>query len=50
LSLLLTFGLAMVIEQSLRMIFGATPLPGWCAQGCRTRTWSALSASRCSPT
>src|SRR3712207_5268644 len=27
LSLLLTFGLAMVIEQSLRMIFGATPLP-----------------------
>jgi branched-chain amino acid transport system permease protein len=27
LSLLLTFGLAMVIEQSLRMIFGAAPLP-----------------------
>src|ERR687894_2696183 len=27
LGLLLTFGLAMVIEQSLRMIFGATPLP-----------------------
>ena len=27
LSLLLTFGLAMVIEQSLRLIFGATPLP-----------------------
>jgi branched-chain amino acid transport system permease protein len=27
LSLLLTFGLAMVIEQSLRIIFGATPLP-----------------------
>lgn len=25
--LLLTFGLAMVIEQSLRMIFGATPMP-----------------------
>ena len=27
LSLLLTFGLAMVAEQSLRMVFGATPLP-----------------------
>jgi branched-chain amino acid transport system permease protein len=27
LSLLLTFGLAMIIEQSLRMIFGASPLP-----------------------
>jgi branched-chain amino acid transport system permease protein len=27
LSLLLTFGLALVIEQGLRMIFGATPLP-----------------------
>ena len=27
LSLLLTFGLAMIIEQSLRMIFGAAPLP-----------------------
>jgi branched-chain amino acid transport system permease protein len=27
LSLLLTFGLAMVIEQSLRMLFGAAPLP-----------------------
>lgn len=27
LSLLLTFGLAMVIEQSLRMIFGAAPIP-----------------------
>jgi len=27
LSLLLTFGLAMVIEQGLRLIFGATPLP-----------------------
>jgi branched-chain amino acid transport system permease protein len=27
LSLLLTFGLAMVIEQGLRIIFGATPLP-----------------------
>jgi branched-chain amino acid transport system permease protein len=27
LSLLLTFGLAMVIEQSLRIIFGASPLP-----------------------
>jgi branched-chain amino acid transport system permease protein len=27
LSLLLTFGLAMVIEQALRMIFGAAPLP-----------------------
>jgi len=27
LSLLLTFGLAMVAEQSLRLIFGATPLP-----------------------
>ena len=27
LSLLLTFGLAMVIEQTLRMIFGAAPLP-----------------------
>lgn len=27
LSLLLTFGLAMVIEQSLRMAFGATPIP-----------------------
>ena len=27
LSLLLTFGLAMVIEQSLRIVFGATPLP-----------------------
>src|SRR5437588_8596002 len=27
LSLLLTFGLAMVIEQGLRMIFGASPLP-----------------------
>src|ERR1700693_691312 len=27
LSLLLTFGLAMVIEQSLRMVFGASPLP-----------------------
>lgn len=27
LSLLLTFGLAMVIEQSLRMVFGAAPLP-----------------------
>ncbi|MBJ3777563.1 branched-chain amino acid ABC transporter permease [Acuticoccus mangrovi] len=27
LSILLTFGLAMVIEQSLRMIFGAAPLP-----------------------
>src|SRR3954449_2034475 len=27
LSLLLTFGLAMVAEQSLRMIFGASPLP-----------------------
>lgn len=27
LSLLLTFGLAMVIEQSLRMIFGAAPMP-----------------------
>ena len=27
LSLLLTFGLAMVIEQGLRIVFGATPLP-----------------------
>lgn len=27
LSLLLTFGLAMIIEQALRMIFGATPIP-----------------------
>ena len=27
LSLLLTFGLALVIEQGLRMVFGATPLP-----------------------
>ncbi len=27
LSLLLTFGLAMIIEQGLRMIFGATPIP-----------------------
>jgi len=27
LSLLLTFGLAMVIEQSLRILFGAAPLP-----------------------
>src|SRR5918994_6035251 len=27
LSLLLTFGLAMVIEQSLRIVFGASPLP-----------------------
>ena len=27
LSLLLTFGLAMVAEQGLRMIFGASPLP-----------------------
>ena len=27
LSLLLTFGLALVIEQALRMVFGATPLP-----------------------
>src|SRR3984957_10396949 len=27
LSLLLTFGLAMVIEQGLRMVFGASPLP-----------------------
>lgn len=27
LSLLLTFGLAMVLEQALRMIFGATPIP-----------------------
>jgi len=27
LSLLLTFGLAMIIEQGLRMVFGATPLP-----------------------
>ena len=27
LSLLLTFGLAMVVEQGLRMIFGASPLP-----------------------
>jgi len=27
LSLLLTFGLAMVIEQALRIVFGATPLP-----------------------
>ena len=98
LSLLLTFGLAMVAEQALRMIFGAPPLSysippwlrgqvvdrrassirsiawccsaspstcvagavaaaadrprsaAWCAPACRTPTWSARSAFRCSPT
>ena len=97
LSLLLTFGLAMVAEQALRMIFGAPPLSysipqgcagqlvhrqlhlfvsiacccsaspppasracgcccsgprsdASCAPACRTPTWSARSASRCSPT
>jgi branched-chain amino acid transport system permease protein len=91
----MTFGLAMVAEQALRMIFGAPPLSysipqwlrgqvaigsfiysfyrvvllgiaatciagsgccckrprsaAWCAPACRTPTWSARSAFRCSP-
>ena len=94
LSLLMTFGLAMVAEQGLRMIFGAAPLSysippwlrgqvflgsfiysfyrvvllgiaaaciaacgccckkprsaAWCAPACKTPTWSARSAFRCS--
>ncbi len=41
LGLLLTFGLAMVAEQALRMIFGAAPLPFGIPPGCGARSSSA---------
>ena len=47
LGLLLTFGLAMVAEQSLRVIFGAAPLPFSIPHGAaRARYWSATSSTR----
>ena len=47
LSLLLTFGLAMVAEQGLRMIFGASPLPLLDArQSCAGSSSSATSSIR----
>src|ERR1700738_3736581 len=63
LSLLMNFRLAMVAEQVLNILLGAPRRassacdcccknprsPASCAPGCRTRTWSGRSASRCSP-
>ncbi len=47
LSLLLTFGLAMVAEQGLRMIFGASPLSVLDAlRRCAARCSSAISSIR----
>jgi branched-subunit amino acid ABC-type transport system permease component len=46
LSLLLTFGLAMVIEQGLRITFGATPLPFAIRRSCADRSSSAISSIR----
>lgn len=46
LSLLLTFGLAMVAEQSLRMIFGAPPLSFRSRRRCAARSSSATSSIR----
>ena len=46
LSLLLTFGLAMVAEQALRMIFGAPPLSYSIPPGCAGRSSSATSSIR----
>ena len=45
-SLLLTFGLAMVAEQGLRMIFGASPLPYSIPRRCAARSSSATSSIR----
>ena len=51
LSLLLTFGLAMVAEQALRMIFGAPPLsvvdPARCAARSSSATSSIRATARC---
>ena len=46
LSLLLTFGLAMVAEQGLRMIFGASPLPYAMPDFLRGQLFSATSSIR----
>jgi branched-chain amino acid transport system permease protein len=46
LGLLLTFGLAMVAEQSLRMIFGAAPVPFSIPLWLRGRSSSATSSIR----
>ena len=46
LSLLLTFGLAMIIEQSLRIIFGAAPLPFPSPRLSGGRSFSAASSIR----
>ena len=46
LSLLLTFGLAMVIEQGLRIVFGASPLPFSIPPSCAARYSSATLSTR----
>jgi branched-chain amino acid transport system permease protein len=44
--LLLTFGLAMVAEQTLRMVFGASPLPFAIPDSLRGQVSSASSSTR----